>query len=135
MEVVISDEEKSTESIIFSKLKCLILKHLSSLICFSLSCSFEFPALKMVRVKKIPKMEKFSDGSQSTPQLKAINVTFIGKCWWGDLNATIKKLHKKNGMYYVYNYRKVHTDVLRAIVNNSFKESVYEKRKKKKKHN
>lgn len=28
MEVVISDEEKSTESIIFSKLKCLILKHL-----------------------------------------------------------------------------------------------------------
>ncbi|KAL4609900.1 hypothetical protein ACB092_08G013900 [Castanea dentata] len=97
MEVVISDEEESTESIIFSKLKCLILKHLSSLTCFSPKCSFEFPALKMVRVKKIPKMEKFSDGSQSTPQLKAINVTFIGKCWWGDLNATIEKLHTKNG--------------------------------------
>jgi len=50
----------------------------------------------MVRVKKIPKMESFSDGSQRTPQLKAINVTFVG--WWGDLNATIKKLHTKKGI-------------------------------------
>ena len=85
--------------IIITTYPCLYLyKHLSSLTCFSLRCSFEFPTLKMVRVKKIPKMESFSDESQRTPQLKAINVTFVGKCWWGDLNATIKKLHTKKGI-------------------------------------
>ena len=65
--------------IIITTYPCLYLyKHLSSLTCFSLRCSFEFPTLKMVRVKKIPKMESFSDESQRTPQLKAINVTFVG---------------------------------------------------------
>ncbi|KAJ7973517.1 Disease resistance protein [Quillaja saponaria] len=50
----------------------------------------------MVRVKEIPKLEKFSQGSQLTPKLKAVCETYITKYWQGDLNATIKYLHKKN---------------------------------------
>uniref|UniRef100_A0A5B7B677 Disease resistance protein At4g27190-like leucine-rich repeats domain-containing protein n=1 Tax=Davidia involucrata TaxID=16924 RepID=A0A5B7B677_DAVIN len=96
MKEVITREVKSVDIVVFPELKCLILKHLPNLTCFSqANNTFEWPSLETVRVKDIPKMVNFAPGSQSTPKLKTIYVTFLEKCWKGDLNTTILHLYKR----------------------------------------
>ncbi|KAA8524665.1 hypothetical protein F0562_011088 [Nyssa sinensis] len=107
MEVVIAEDEKPEDKIVFPQLKCLILKHLPSLTCFSSASNyFAWPSLDTVRVKGIPKMETFARGYQSTPELKTIYVTFLEKFWTGDLDSTIKNLSKRTEIHTPENLEK-----------------------------
>ncbi|KAJ7973523.1 Disease resistance protein [Quillaja saponaria] len=97
IEEVLVDDTRSTEIVTFLKLECLVLKKLPNLVSFCVQKrSFNWPALKMVRVKEIPKMVTFCTGTQTTPMLKSVNVTFTTKFWKGDLNTTIKYLNNKD---------------------------------------
>ncbi|KAA8524625.1 hypothetical protein F0562_011048 [Nyssa sinensis] len=100
MEMVITEDKKDQDEIVFPQLKCLILKHLPRLTCFSsASNNFEWPSLDTVRVKGIPKMKMFASGSQNTPELKTIYVTFLEKFWKGGLNSTIEDLSKRTEIH------------------------------------
>ncbi|KAF7842976.1 Disease resistance protein RPS2 [Senna tora] len=97
-EVLFEDEvgltNPTSSKINFPMVERLILKDLPKLASFCrYSYTFEWPKLRTVRMSKIPEMKMFSQGIQSTPSLRAVYVTFIKKCWQGDLNNTIKYLH------------------------------------------
>lgn len=101
IEVFVDEKGKiqENEEIVFAKVECLILKHLPSLLSFCRQgTNFSWPNLRIVRVSEIPKMETFSQGDQKTPILKTVYVTFIKKCWQGNLNSTIQYLHNSAGM-------------------------------------
>lgn len=98
----VRDARRTNEHVlVFKKLETLVLKHLQSLNSFCEDdVSFgELPELKMVRVENVPMMKKFVKRSLSTPKLKQVHVTFITKCWLGDLNHTIRYVHQNQGMF------------------------------------
>ncbi|XP_044465003.1 disease resistance protein At4g27190-like isoform X2 [Mangifera indica] len=82
----------------FCKLKSLTLFGLESLRSFcSGNNSFIFPLLEEVFVIECPNMTFFSNGVLSTPNLQAVQQSWAADVWhWdGDLNTTIRQLHKK----------------------------------------
>ncbi|XP_031270804.1 uncharacterized protein LOC116129197 [Pistacia vera] len=99
---IISNEDdedlRVEDEIVFNKLKLLSLKDLESLTCFCFGrYNFEFPVLKELIVNECPNMKTFSETVVSVPSLR--KVKFIQDdneegCWKGDLNTTIKHLHK-----------------------------------------
>ncbi|KAJ7978147.1 Disease resistance protein [Quillaja saponaria] len=96
LEQVFPDETESTKEMTFPKLKCLVLKYLPNLVSFcQQGCSLTMPELQVVSVTEIPEMKTFSGVAQSTPMLKAVEVTYIRKYWQGELNATIEQLYKE----------------------------------------
>ncbi|KAK4253308.1 hypothetical protein QN277_010631 [Acacia crassicarpa] len=84
----------------FEKLETLVLKHLPRLTCFCENgLALDFPELKMVRVEDVPNMSTFMPIFMLplpfwTPKLNEVYVTYVNKYWRGDLNETIKYLHK-----------------------------------------
>ncbi|KAF7845532.1 Disease resistance protein RPS2 [Senna tora] len=97
------------EDIFFPEVECLILKDLPSLESFCAhSCNFEWPKLQAVRVSEVPKMMKFSEGNQITPKLNAVYVTFIKKCWQGNLNESIVYLWNQHKHYTEFSYESAH---------------------------
>ncbi|KAL9429737.1 hypothetical protein AB3S75_031538 [Citrus x aurantiifolia] len=84
------------EEIVFSKLKRLSLVDLDSLTSF---CSgnyiFKFPSLEYLFVVGCPKMNIFTTGELSTPPRVDVMYRDTGPlCWDGDLNTTIRQLHR-----------------------------------------
>ncbi|KAG8479960.1 hypothetical protein CXB51_024974 [Gossypium anomalum] len=100
-EIIACEGEEIQGNIVFPKLKYLELSCLPSLASFSLAHHLlEFPVLRMVKVKKCPKMTNFFQGELSTPRLEQTHLTGDedGELQWeGDLNTTIKHMfHEMN---------------------------------------
>ncbi|TYH00674.1 hypothetical protein ES288_A10G297800v1 [Gossypium darwinii] len=95
-EIIACEGEEIQGNIVFPKLKYLELSCLPSLASFSLAHHLlEFPVLRMVKVKKCPKMTNFCQGELSTPRLEQTHLTGDedGELQWeGDLNTTIKHM-------------------------------------------
>ncbi|XP_050237707.1 uncharacterized protein LOC126687246 isoform X2 [Mercurialis annua] len=96
MEIVESEEDKTTDEIVFSKLRNIELEDLHSLSSFCPgSYNFNFPSLEKVIVLGCPNMRIFCPGVLRTPKLHCVkfpNCKF--KCEnYGDLNATIQASH------------------------------------------
>ncbi|XP_031249537.1 uncharacterized protein LOC116107400 [Pistacia vera] len=84
--------------ITFCKLKSLTLFGLESLRSFcSGNYTFIFPSLEELFVIECPNMNVFSRGVLSTPKLQEVQQRWVADAWrWdGDLNTTIRQLHKK----------------------------------------
>ncbi|RDX58478.1 putative disease resistance protein, partial [Mucuna pruriens] len=105
IQVVISNDKDKYDSIIFPKMKCLILKDLPELVSFyRQSRTFDWPNLQTVRVNNIPNMKTFSSGNLSTPLLKSVHITFVKKLWLGNLNETISYIHNNAGTKFLILY-------------------------------
>ncbi|XP_028789192.1 uncharacterized protein LOC114745207 isoform X3 [Neltuma alba] len=92
-EVVMTNEGRSEEEIIFESLSYLGLTCLSS---FKSFCSgehtFIFPSLVTLKVTGCPKMQNFSSGIIIAPFLKSVTVENGKRHWKEDLNTTIHHL-------------------------------------------
>ncbi|KAK4253301.1 hypothetical protein QN277_010624 [Acacia crassicarpa] len=95
---VLQGEGETGLQVMFKKLEKLVLKHLPKLTSFcEEDVDFgELPELKMVIVEDIPNMNTFVKQHVRTPKLKQVHVTYITKCWLGDLNQTIRDLHRSH---------------------------------------
>ncbi|KAI9077803.1 hypothetical protein K1719_040289 [Acacia pycnantha] len=95
---VLQGEGETGSQVVFNKLEKLVLKHLPKLTSFcEEDVDFgELPELKMVIVEEIPNMNTFVKKTLRTPKLKHVHLTYITKCWLGDLNETIRDLHEKH---------------------------------------
>ena len=100
MEVISSDENKNV-STIFPQLKCLVLKDLPKLVNFSHYCgSLDWPNLQTLRVSNVPNMKSFSRGNINTPLLRSIDISFVNKLWFENVNDTISFIHNNPGMQF-----------------------------------
>ncbi|KAJ4721752.1 Disease resistance protein [Melia azedarach] len=103
-EVVAGDEgddhEAKNYEIVFSQLKKLHLSYLESLTSFcSANYSFQFPSLEDLVVENCRRMNSFSRGELSTPELQRVKYFrwhFHKWSWKGDLNTTIRELHEES---------------------------------------
>ncbi|XP_061364302.1 uncharacterized protein LOC133307764 [Gastrolobium bilobum] len=94
-DVVNGKEDETNNEIAFFNLQTLELISLPSLHRFcSCKCSIMFPKLEEVVVKECPRMEIFSLGDTSTPELEEVQIGENNNesRWEGDLNKTIKTL-------------------------------------------
>ncbi|XLR11206.1 hypothetical protein S83_039144 [Arachis hypogaea] len=94
-DIVNTNENEKDREIAFSSLEKLELVSLPRLRSFcSCKCSLLFPLLENVLVKECPRMEIFSTGDTSTPDLQQVQIEENNKqnFWEGDLNGTINKL-------------------------------------------
>ncbi|XP_044481226.1 uncharacterized protein LOC123207811 [Mangifera indica] len=101
---VVADEGYAIEEveINFCKLKSLTLSGLESLGSFcSRNYTFIFPLLEEVFIIECSNMTFFSKGVLSAPNLQAVQQSWATDlwCWDGDLNTTIRQLHKKTLLY------------------------------------
>ncbi|KAB2064101.1 hypothetical protein ES319_A10G266300v1 [Gossypium barbadense] len=101
MTEIVANEGDYHQTIVVSKLKCLLLSNLQSLTSFcSGSYTFNFPCLENVVVAMCPKLKIFSEGVLSTPQLQRVikqETYYQNEYWTGDLNTTIQQLCTKKG--------------------------------------
>ncbi|XP_031252470.1 uncharacterized protein LOC116110378 [Pistacia vera] len=107
VEIVANTGDVEKDEIVFSKLKYLSLSRLESLKSFcSGNHTFKFPALKDMMVNECPKMNTFSRGLLSTPNLHGLREREddgsgddsdddVEWHWEGDLNTTIQHLFKE----------------------------------------
>ncbi|KAL2322714.1 hypothetical protein Fmac_027093 [Flemingia macrophylla] len=85
---------------IFPKIECLELKDLPNFVSFhKKNQTFNWPNLKMVRVKNIPNMKTFSGGIINTPLLRSVYVTSVKKLWLGNLKNTISYMRNSSGIH------------------------------------
>ncbi|XP_072067623.1 uncharacterized protein [Arachis hypogaea] len=94
-DIMNANENEKDKEIVFSSLETLELVSLPRLRSFcSCKCSLLFPLLENVLVKECPRMEIFSTGDTSTPDLQQVQIEENNKqnFWEGDLNGTINKL-------------------------------------------
>ncbi|KAL4300978.1 hypothetical protein HN51_052376 [Arachis hypogaea] len=94
-DIMNANENEKDKEIAFSSLETLELVSLPRLRSFcSCKCSLLFPLLENVLVKECPRMEIFSTGDTSTPDLQQVQIEENNKqnFWEGDLNGTINKL-------------------------------------------
>ncbi|KAL4337840.1 hypothetical protein AHAS_Ahas12G0150400 [Arachis hypogaea] len=94
-DIMNANENEKDREIAFSSLEKLELVSLPRLRSFcSCKCSLLFPLLENVLVKECPRMEIFSTGDTSTPDLQQVQIEENNKqnFWTGDLNGTINKL-------------------------------------------
>ncbi|CAK7340800.1 unnamed protein product [Dovyalis caffra] len=99
-EIVASEENEVANEIIFQKLEHLRLQCLPSLTSFhSRKCALNFPSLEEVFLIECPKIEIFSEGIISTPELEAVLSTEEDDegYWEEDLNSTVQKLFMELG--------------------------------------
>ncbi|XP_057428513.1 protein NSP-INTERACTING KINASE 2-like [Lotus japonicus] len=94
VEVIEGDEDENLP-ITFPEVECLILKDLPNLVRFHgpRNRTFNGPKLHTIRVKNIRSMVTFCDGHLNTPMLRTVLVSFVKRCWYGDLNNTIRHLN------------------------------------------
>ncbi|KAL2322657.1 hypothetical protein Fmac_027036 [Flemingia macrophylla] len=91
------DENEKFPSI-FPKIKCLVLKDLPKFVSFyRKNQTFNWPNLKIVRVKNIPNVETFSGGIINAPLLRSVYITFVKKLWLGNLKNTISYIRDNSG--------------------------------------
>ncbi|ESW18488.1 hypothetical protein PHAVU_006G045400 [Phaseolus vulgaris] len=99
-EVIWGDKDENV-STIFPQMKCLVLKDLPKLVNFSqYNGTFDWPNLQTVRVSNVPSMKTFSTGNLNTPLLRSVDITFVKKLWFENLNDTISFIHKDSGMQF-----------------------------------
>ena len=94
-DVVNGKEDKTNNEISFCSLETLELASLPRLRRFcSSKCFIQFPSLEEVVVKECPRMEIFSLGDISTPDLQKVQIEENNKeyYWESDLNRTIKNM-------------------------------------------
>ena len=101
-EIVVGEEDGTTDEIVFTNLKRLNLCDLQSLTSFCLgNHTFTFPCLEQVTLEIIPNLRTFCLGLLTAPKLQSVRLTIVDlwrrqeDSWAGDLNATIKQLHVK----------------------------------------
>ncbi|XP_057431771.1 disease resistance protein SUMM2-like isoform X2 [Lotus japonicus] len=92
---VIEGDEVGNLPITFPEVECLILKDLPNMVHFygQSKRTFNCPKLQTIRVKNIRSMVTFCDGHLNTPMLRTVSVSFVKRCWHGDLNNTIRHLN------------------------------------------
>ncbi|XP_050237652.1 uncharacterized protein LOC126687219 [Mercurialis annua] len=98
MEIVGSEQDRTTEEVVFSKLRNIELKQLYSLSSFCPgSYSFNFPSLERITVLRCPNMKIFCHGVLRTPKLDSVDVSYskFRMEEYGDLNAMILGSHLK----------------------------------------
>ncbi|CAK7340801.1 unnamed protein product [Dovyalis caffra] len=99
-EIVVNKEHEAENEVVFPKLSWMKLSCLPNLTSFHLgNCTFMLPSLEEVEVKECPKMETFSQGVISTPELERVitESDLKGYFWEDDLNSTIQKLLVETG--------------------------------------
>ncbi|XP_061354877.1 uncharacterized protein LOC133299438 [Gastrolobium bilobum] len=98
-DVVSGKEDETNNEIAFLNLQTLELICLPRLRRFcSCKCFIKFPLLEEVVIKECPRMEIFSFGDTSTPDLQGVQIEENkGKSRWeGDLNETINNMFEDN---------------------------------------
>ncbi|MED6134789.1 hypothetical protein PIB30_040219 [Stylosanthes scabra] len=106
-DIVSSNENEKDEEIAFSRLDTIEFVSLPSLRRFcSCKCSLLFPLLENVFVKECPRMEIFSVGDTSTPELQKVQIEENNKqCYWeADLNGTIHKMFEDKVSFCRFEY-------------------------------
>ncbi|KAL9319821.1 hypothetical protein ACSQ67_011660 [Phaseolus vulgaris] len=99
-EVIWGDKDENI-STSFPQMRCLVLKDLPKLVNFSqYNGTFDWPNLQTVRVSNVPSMKTFSTGNLNTPLLRSVDITFVKKLWFKNLNDTISFIHKDSGMQF-----------------------------------
>jgi len=96
---VISSDDENVSSIAFPQMKCLVLKDLPKFVNFShYRGTLDWPNLQTLRVSNVPSMKIFSRGNINIPLLRSIDITFVKKLWFGNLNKTISFIYNNPGM-------------------------------------
>ncbi|MED6217323.1 hypothetical protein PIB30_016512 [Stylosanthes scabra] len=106
-DIVNANEIEKDEDIAFSRLETIELVSLPRLRKFcSCKCSLLFPLLENVFVKECPRMEIFSMGDTSAPELQKVQIEENNKqfYWEADLNGTIHKMFEDKVSFCRFEY-------------------------------
>ncbi|KAF8019947.1 hypothetical protein BT93_G0590 [Corymbia citriodora subsp. variegata] len=100
---VISDEGSEEGHVVaFSRLKCMELRGLRRLRCFSSSgYTLTFPLLEDFTVSGCPNVKFFSEGRIEASKLKSVKVSTKAWFWKEDLNITIQNLFEEMGVKFM----------------------------------